>query len=192
MRQGILDRAARLFARKGYQRSTVDEIARACRLSRGALYHYFSSKEAILNQILAVHLAARLATVSEAAIARNDPEDRLRAIVRAMVQANARSRAEQIVLLHDSQYLGRRERAAIVQRQNEIVQVIDDAVAALASHGRIAPRHRKVRTMILLGMINYTYLWYDAAGPVGPESYAQMVSDIFLGQAAAPAGLEAE
>src|SRR2546422_3594126 len=49
---GILTNAAALFSAQGYMRSSIADLADACKLSRGALYHYFDSKEAILFAIL--------------------------------------------------------------------------------------------------------------------------------------------
>ena len=46
--------------------------------------------------------------------------------------------------------------------------------------GRTPVDARPAQTMMLIGMINYTYVWYDPAGPVGPEAYADMVADTFL------------
>jgi AcrR family transcriptional regulator len=47
----ILDAAARVFARKGFDRATVTEVARAARLAEGSIYNYFHSKEDLLVQI---------------------------------------------------------------------------------------------------------------------------------------------
>lgn len=51
-RQEILDVAYQLFLRKGYDRTSVREIARATGLSQGALLHHFSSKEELLVEVL--------------------------------------------------------------------------------------------------------------------------------------------
>src|SRR5438876_11838993 len=53
---GILTNAARLFSAQGYMRASIADLADACQLSRGALYHYFDSKEAILFAILDAHV----------------------------------------------------------------------------------------------------------------------------------------
>lgn len=50
-RTQILGAAARVFARKGFDRATVTEIARAARLSEGSIYNYFRSKEELLIHI---------------------------------------------------------------------------------------------------------------------------------------------
>ncbi len=51
-RQAILNAALPLFARKGYSRTTTDEIARRARISKGLIYNYFSSKEEILESLI--------------------------------------------------------------------------------------------------------------------------------------------
>jgi len=48
----ILKRAMRLFFEKGYHASSIDEIARAARLSKGALYWHFENKEDLLRRIV--------------------------------------------------------------------------------------------------------------------------------------------
>jgi AcrR family transcriptional regulator len=48
-RQTILDTALRAFRRRGFERTTMRDIAEAAGLSLGAAYHYFASKEALVG-----------------------------------------------------------------------------------------------------------------------------------------------
>ncbi len=66
IQQGILSTACALFARQGYMRASIADLADACRISRGALYHYFDSKEAILFAILDAHIRRMIADVEKA------------------------------------------------------------------------------------------------------------------------------
>ena len=91
-----------------------------------------------------------------------------------------------MVLLHDLQNLGTAERAEIVGKQRRIIAVLRDLIRDCDQTRRITSRTLMAQTMMCVGMINYTYLWYDPAGPVGPEEYADMVADTYL------AGLEAD
>lgn len=59
-RQSILDQAAALFARKGFEGSTMIEVAQACGASKSHLYHYFARKEDLLFEIVRVHITAQL------------------------------------------------------------------------------------------------------------------------------------
>ncbi len=50
--QLILDTASRLFFQKGYDRTTLQDIIDATKLSKGAIYHHFASKEAIIIAVV--------------------------------------------------------------------------------------------------------------------------------------------
>ena len=50
-RTQILEAAARVFARRGFDRATIQDIARAAKLSEGSIYNYFRSKEELLVHI---------------------------------------------------------------------------------------------------------------------------------------------
>ena len=47
----ILDVSLRLFQEKGYEATTIQDIVDALGMSKGAIYHHFNSKEAILDRI---------------------------------------------------------------------------------------------------------------------------------------------
>ncbi|WP_128546424.1 TetR/AcrR family transcriptional regulator [Larkinella soli] len=51
-REEILQKAMRVFKRQGYHRTTMDDLARACGLLKGSFYHYFSSKEVLMKEVL--------------------------------------------------------------------------------------------------------------------------------------------
>ncbi|MBC7037579.1 helix-turn-helix transcriptional regulator, partial [Salmonella enterica subsp. enterica serovar Enteritidis] len=105
IQQGILNTACALFAQQGYMRASIAELADACRLSRGALYHYFDSKEAILFAILDAHVRRMIADVEAAMSRQSATLDRFRAAIRAIVELNARSSNEQRLILNDLGFL---------------------------------------------------------------------------------------
>ena len=53
--------------------------------------------------------------------------------------------------------------------------------------GKIVKRTKKIYTMILFGIINYTYTWYDPKGGIGPQEFADMAVELFL-QGFSPGG----
>jgi AcrR family transcriptional regulator len=181
IRREILRRSAALFARRGYPNASIADLADANRISRGLLYHYFDSKEMILAEMLNEHLDMLLAEVSKAGRRPGDGEARFRDTVRTMVAINADSKDLQIVLLHDLQNLKTAERATIVLKQRKIVSILRDLVRDCDAKRKINGRTIMAQTMMLIGMINYTYIWYDPAGPVTPAEYADMVASTYLG-----------
>ena len=89
---GVLSAARRLFARKGYQRSTMVEISAAAELALGTLYQLFPSKEAILCQLLEDYMDGLIARARDAVTRTPDARRQLEDIVRtqlAFSQENA-------------------------------------------------------------------------------------------------------
>ena len=112
---GILKKAARLFATHGYERTSIGDLVRACDLSRGAIYHYFESKEAILFAMMDSLVRGLLETLTEAAAKEGEPIERLERIIVAFVESNARSPDEQTILLNDLGALSRADHDAARQ-----------------------------------------------------------------------------
>ncbi|HKU95128.1 MAG TPA: TetR/AcrR family transcriptional regulator [Vineibacter sp.] len=180
VRQEILRKSAALFARKGFPNSSIADIAAANGTSRGLLYHYFESKEALLREMLNDHLDMMYAEVRTAAAGAADLPTRFRDTIHTMVQINARSQDLQVVLLHDLQNLKASDQKVIVRKQNAILACISALIEAYDAGRKTDGRTLKAYTMMFMGMVNYTYLWYDPDGPVGPAEYADMVVDTCL------------
>jgi AcrR family transcriptional regulator len=189
---GILTQAAALFSAQGYVRSSIADLAVACKLSRGALYHYFDSKEAILFAILDAHIREMIERVEAAVSAGGPTLTQFRNVIRAIVEVNAKSPHEQRVLIHDLLFLNKDEQQAIKSLERQLVDTVTDLLVRLDAEGKIVKRTRKIYTMILFGIINYTYTWYDAKGGISPREFADIAIELFLkgfapGSAAKPA-----
>lgn len=180
IREKILRSAAKLFAEKGFSTATIVDLATACGSSRGALYHYFDTKEEILGRILGEHVSTMLDELESIGEARLDPEDHLRAVARKIMELNAVNNAEQIVLLNDWNQLDATLQAEIGTQQRRIISIVRDALARLDTSHRMTPKFATTYAMSLLGSLNYTYAWFDPEGPVSPQDYADQVIDIFL------------
>ncbi len=79
-RRLILDAAVRVFARQGFHTCRVSDIADEAGVAYGLVYHYFSSKEEILDTLFLERWDLMLAAISEADRREPSPRDKLRAI----------------------------------------------------------------------------------------------------------------
>lgn len=180
IQRGILERAAAVFAKSGYASSSINDLSDATDLSRGALYHYFPSKEAILCKILDNHLHRFLDVIEQAMRPNGSAIDQLRAVTRAIVGLNSQSPNEQILLLNDLNQLSPEDRERITDLERRILDRLSDLLIRVDSAARITPLNKRVYTMMYLGIINYTFAWYDPKGRVKPAQYADMAADLFL------------
>lgn len=177
-RRSILEQAAALFAEKGFPRTSIAELALACNASKSWLYHYYPSKEAVLYDIMSDHVE-RLLEAAESSLAEGgDAGTRLKRLSRALMQIYGGSRNQHIVLVNDLGCLPAEQRAEIVQLEKALLARISDLLAEINPVLPVPLRTPSV--MLYMGMLNWTYTWYDEAGPVTPRMFADLASEVFL------------
>ena len=86
-RRVILDAAVRVFARQGFHTCRVSDIADEARVAYGLVYHYFSSKDQILDTLFLERWALMLRAIEEADANERAPRDKLRAIAGFIVES---------------------------------------------------------------------------------------------------------
>lgn len=87
------------FGTNGYDATSIDAVLAAAGVARGALYHHFSTKEALFDAVLDQVMAELAGAVRAAARARSDPADALRAGCLAWLRAAVDPQVQRIVLL---------------------------------------------------------------------------------------------
>ena len=179
-REEILAAAARLFARQGYPGTSMNEVAVACQVSKPSLYHYFKDKHELLVQICESHLLTLGSLVDEVLAQGLAPEPRLRALIQGFVNEYGRSQFQHRVLTEDVKFLNDEDRARLLQVERRVVAAFADAVAAVRPE-LVSARLEKPLTMLLFGMINWTFTWLRPDGELSYEDVAPMVADLFFG-----------
>jgi AcrR family transcriptional regulator len=179
--QRIRECAAELFAARGFEATSAADIAAEGGFSKALIYHYFSSKEEILQDLLEAHMDALHEAVEETRdAARGEPRDRLRAFVRAHMRLYATSRAKHLLLINELGSLPAKGRAAIVAKQRKLIGLAADLFAAVAPTLKTQPELRFPTVMSFYGMINWTCVWYRPDGVLSPDQFADLASDLFL------------
>ena len=178
--QHILDTAADLFAQKGFSEASINDVARACGMSKSALYHYHKSKEAILFAILSTHVRNVLAHARAAIEGVSDPEQRLRRFIAALIDDYATARSKHIVLLNETAALEGSEQREVRQLGRSLVALAVDVLSALNPTLMAKPELRKPYAMFFYGMVNWTYTWYRATGSIKTAELSGRMADLFL------------
>jgi TetR/AcrR family transcriptional regulator, fatty acid metabolism regulator protein len=154
-RQRILQAAVKVFARKGYHRAKVSEIARRADVADGTIYLYFRSKEDILvslfDEVMAEHLAAGRQEVK----AVEGAPARLQAIARHHLRLLGGNRdlavVFQVELRQSTQFMERFTASWL----NDYFQLIDEVIAQGQREGSLrAELPRKVLAKALFGTLD--------------------------------------
>ena len=178
-RADILQNAAQLFAEKGFVAASMSDLARACGVSKALLYHYYRDKAHLLFDTADSYLDTLIGIVAEVRAQELPPTEHFGVLVGRFMQEYEHSQAQHMVLVQDVKFLGESERALVVAKERRVVNAFAEAIAALK------PRFRKKAlrvplAMILFGMINWTFTWLRADGPLAYQDMAKVVTEIFL------------
>jgi len=183
-RKAILHRSAGLFAKHGYDRASMANIAQACGASKALLYHYYDSKEALLFDILHDHLQELLDAV--AAVPRNvTPHQRLRALVSALLDAYRDADDEHKIQINELGKLPASKRKVLIEMERRLVHEFAEAIAGVNPIIGADKMLLKPVTMSLFGMLNWHYMWFREGKGLSREDYAGMVTTLLIEGAAA-------
>lgn len=174
-RRAILNRSAELFSEHGYDRASMNRIAEACGVSKANLYHYYKDKEELLFDVIRFHLEELLDVVEAADRPGLAPEERLRALVGALLEAYRDADSQHNVQISSLRFLPPERQAALKAMERELVSIFSDAVIGVAPKLKDS-RMLKPVTMSLFGMLNWHYLWFRGGGAVTRADYADLVT----------------
>jgi AcrR family transcriptional regulator len=178
-RERVVAVAADLFARHGYHGTGIAELAKAVGLGRGALYHYIGSKEALLYAISRTQVDRMNAQAEAVLRAGLPPEELLREMARGLLRNIADHRSEWAVFFRDYSALSGERRDHVIAARERYEgywrQALDRGVEA----GVLRPTPALLVKGIL-GMLNYTYLWFEPDGALTPEELADEYIDTLL------------
>lgn len=174
-RQVILNVAAELFSEQGYDRSSVRDIASRAGLLAGSVYHHFPSKDELY---LAVHREGfrRLIEAVRAAVAEEtDPWERLRRACEVHVHLIVAGSPVDRVTGSSLALYGNHELLAKIRPAR---QSYDELFRELVATLPLAPGiDRSILRLMLLGAINWAFIWYRDGG-LTPEQIADAMIDI--------------
>lgn len=178
--QDLLRCAAAVIAEQGMDKASMSQIAERAGVSKALLYHYYPGKDALIFAIIETHLLE----VDEAVELADDPtlesRDRLRKLVRAVLEIYRGADNEHVVQLNAKRALTDDQQQALAQVERRIVRrfsVVIDRINPELQQGR--PLLMPV-TMSLFGMMNWVYMWFRDGGPITREDYADIATTLIL------------
>ncbi len=180
-RADVVAAAARTFAERGYHGTSIDDLIAATGLTRGGLYHYTESKEALLIAVLDELMDPLLERARALLAEPGTPEEHLRALTRAWLEHIAAHRDHMVVFNQERRTLERDPawkhiRAARREFERLLGGVLERGVQA----GAFRTADPQLTLLALLGMANYTAQWYAPRGRLNAERIADGYVDLLL------------
>ncbi|WP_447646867.1 TetR/AcrR family transcriptional regulator [Nocardioides zeae] len=183
-----MDAAAEIFRRKGYDATSLQEIADEVGILKGSMYHYIATKEDLLFAIIQRN-HERIITGNQGwrALA-DDPVAALRSFVSGHIRLSLENRTDSVVFVRDFRALSPDRAAAIVQRQHDYDHDFRALVSVAVAAGLLRPGVTPAfAARAVFGMANWIHHWFDPAGSLPAEDVVRELSDYALASLLGPA-----
>ncbi len=182
-RNELLALAATMFAQRGLRATTVRDIADSAGILSGSLYHHFSSKEEMVDEVLRGFLDWLFARYEQIVATEPNPLERLKGLFMASFEAIENRHAEVVIYQDEAKRLAEQERFAYVDERNREqrkmwVEVLNQGI----SQGYFLPDvdvdlvYRFIRDTTWVSV-----RWYQPGGPLTAEQVGQQYLAIVLG-----------
>ena len=173
--------AAQIFRDRGYDATSVSDIARALGITKAGLYHYFESKEALLFEITSYGLDRVRDEVIVPARAVSDPEARLRQMVTRHARIATQGRGAIAQIVDEVRALPPPARKRVEERMRAYVDLVRETLVELRSAGRLRDVDPTVATFSVIGTIMWLPRWFRQNGRLSQEQVANQIADVVLG-----------
>jgi AcrR family transcriptional regulator len=179
--QEILEAAARVFHEKGYESTSIQDIADSVGILKGSLYYYITSKEDLLFEIIqGVHEEA-LKNLDRTAAVEGDALQKIRAFVVVHFTHNAHNLVKMAVFFQDFRSLNGERRQVIVEERDLYDSFLRDLIRQAQDEGTVCPDiEPKLAAITILGMMNWIYHWYRPGGDLSASEIANAYADFVI------------
>ncbi|GHF10951.1 TetR family transcriptional regulator [Kordiimonas sediminis] len=179
-KQSILDTAARVFADGGYHKASISQIADACGMSKSLIYHYFKSKQSMLYHAMLDHVIELDKLAQEVMAMDISAEERLKKIIRRYLIVYENTVPQHHLMINELKSLTAEQKAEVVGLQNSVVHAFADLANEISPLPFEKHKAKTAISMLMLGMVNWTYIWFKPDGPVSSEQLAAIITKMFI------------
>jgi AcrR family transcriptional regulator len=159
-RDEMLDRAARLFAEKGYDAASMRDIAGEIAVRPSSLYHHFPGKDSILFEICYGFLRDFNLEVVPELRAERPPDEAIRAAIRAHILFSNRRWAQVLVSMRERRSLPEHQQAAINALRRQYRDALVSTIRRGCERNVFAVPDPTIAAMAVLDMVNGLAHWY--------------------------------
>jgi AcrR family transcriptional regulator len=175
----IVKVGADLFSAKGYRQTSMGDIARVAKVTKGGVYHYFRSKTEILYFICSSYVTLDLEGLEQSLGTMKETSEKVKFIIFRHVDHFTTHSSAAKTLLNESYNLPppyRKEVKSIERRYFDIVAEVVSEYQRFRSKKHIVT----ALTFTLFGMMNWIYRWYNPKGPLDPKRLSTIIFETFV------------
>jgi AcrR family transcriptional regulator len=179
----ILSEANELFYSKGYEKTSMREIAERVGISKAAMYHHFENKEEILYT-LCTQGGEMMDDSMQRAIARNEESgasirEQLADILFEYTTTYLQHKNFNKILLHDIESLPEDKKRVIQDYEKVNVHRLQNYLKRMMDRGHMRPCELTSLTFTVFASVHWLYFWFRPDGDLGLRNVVENIADVF-------------
>jgi AcrR family transcriptional regulator len=174
---GIAKAAAKLFNEKGFLETSMEDISAAAKMSKGGIYHYFSSKNEMLYFICTNFMGFLLNDLEQELKKIREDYAKIQYIISRHIEFYTKHIAEAKTTIHEGHLLPSVYFKVIGEQQMQYYRIVSDVLSNYFG-GRVSEDDLKALTFILFGTCNGIYFWYDPKGSMTPKELSRIIISV--------------
>ncbi len=182
MKEKITEESIRLFEKKGFSDTSIQEIVDALGVTKGTFYYYFSNKEELLMDI---HLGYINSLLHHQEMILNDPakncREKLFEIVYMLIHNIEHQGPSARVFFREMRHLSKENLEKITKKRDVIRFNIEKLLREGVQKGEFRQNLKvDIATFGILGVANWSYQWFNPKGPVTDREVAEIFVEMIL------------
>jgi AcrR family transcriptional regulator len=179
--EALLREATALFARQGFDASSVQNVVDAAGVTKGAFYYYFESKTDLLFRIHERFISYAIEHAEDIVRRGLSPEETLRQLIVELVGGIENFQEGVVVFLREMRRLEPHHLDTMRSERDRYEAYFRHVLDAGKQTGAFRTDiSTKLQSLGLLGMCNWAYIWYRPSGPLRPRQIAEAFADMLL------------
>lgn len=177
----LLAIARKLFAQKGYDATSLRDIAEAAQITKAALYYYFPNKDALYERVVIESMAALLHEVQTAVARVHTPTEKVRAFLRASAESMEQRRDQWVAGSNAFWQAGSTGRRGLaLQHRDDYEQLLRQCIADGIACGELRQVNPAMAGRLLLSGLNQMARWHRPGGSMHATEVIDQYLDIVL------------
>lgn len=181
VRQRLLAEATRLFAEQGFEGTSVQEIVTSAGVTKGAMYHYFDSKDDLLHEIYARVLRMQMDRLTQIADGAGSVPERLHAAAADVVETTAENIDDSKIFFRSMHLLAPETQKSVRSER----RLYHERFRALVADGQRDGAFRsdipaEIVVDYFFGSVHHLGTWFHAAGPLSGAQVGKQFADLLL------------
>ncbi|MFF0864394.1 TetR/AcrR family transcriptional regulator [Nonomuraea sp. NPDC003560] len=181
VRQRLLAEATRLFAARGFEGTSVQEIVQAAGVTKGAMYHYFDSKDDLLHEIYARLLRMQMDRLTRIADGPGTIRERLHRAAADVVETTTANLDDSKIFFRSMHLLATEKQKTVRAERRRYHERFRDLVAEGQRTGVLSDRvPAELVVDYFFGSVHHLGTWFHADGPLTGAQVGKHFADLLL------------